>query len=679
MKNIILLILLLFCSFISGYAQTSCDPPENLNASVDLQDVTLSWNTPITNGFFVISENVREIISPNTDSSPSVRQISDISLNRDFLDIQFVFPVALGDGEAGVESDGLFIFSAKWNGDDFYQYNLDGTYIGSFKINGINGIRDLAYASSTGYFYGGTLLTDMYVMDFYSQIIINTINTPVEIRAIAYNDDHDSFYANNWSTDIVEFDRTTGANLGSFPVGTYSSYYGFAYDNWSDGGPYLWGFSQDGSGSELVQIQLPGGVETGLVVDVKLLLGFSEVAGGLFTQYGIIPGKVSLGGLIQNEVIFGLELSDIPSPPPVYILAEYNIYRDGNLLTSVPYTDSTYVDSGLNTGTYQYEVTAVYNDTLGSFLCESTPAGPVDATILEQYLLGGNVFAGVQKLDDGKAFGYKIEGENISHQSTVDIDDFGYYFFFPFEATTYCIATSPTINSAFYNNYIPTYYGDVYHWENAQSLLLQNNMYNADIQLIELSAFTIGSGRINGTIYTDNKSDSPASGILMLLLNSSNECIAKTYSNTLGYFGFDQLGDGTYKLLCEIVGKKMTPQTIVLNSSSPYMDNMSFFIQQDEVVMGLDDQPPDNIEYISEVFPNPVQDFAHITIKFLKPTSVNFSVIDLTGRIIYNSKQSLPAGLNQLSVNTEYFSKGVYSIYLRFDDGSGLSKKFIRN
>jgi hypothetical protein len=103
------------------------------------------------------------------------------------------------------------------------------------------------------------------------------------------------------------------------PLG--GNYYGFAFDNATGGGPYLWGYAQLGnSQNEIIQIQLPSGEETGLTLDVaELLTGpVWGSAGGLFTHPNLIYGKWTLGGLVQNEWIWGLELTDAQTWIGVY-------------------------------------------------------------------------------------------------------------------------------------------------------------------------------------------------------------------------------------------------------------------------------------------------------------------------------------------------------------------------
>lgn len=231
--------------------------------------------------------------------------------SKDFLDLQFEYSVAGGNGEAGIESDGQYIYTTKWNGNQFFQYELDGTYIGSFTISGVATIRDMAYDGT--YFYGGTASPTIYEMDFETHTLVSVITAPTDVRALAYNDNEDVFYGNNWDSPVLKFDKA-GNNVGGFIIGPVGgSYYGFAYDQATVGGPYLWGYAQIGATqNEIIQMQLPSGTETGLTLDVadKLSGQIWGNAGGLFTHPNLVYGKWTLGGVVQNERIWGLELTD---------------------------------------------------------------------------------------------------------------------------------------------------------------------------------------------------------------------------------------------------------------------------------------------------------------------------------------------------------------------------------
>jgi hypothetical protein len=231
--------------------------------------------------------------------------------SEDLYDLQFQYPVSGGAGEAGIESDGTFIYTTKWNGPQILKYDLDGNLLETFSIPGVLGLRDLAFDGT--YFYGSAGIPVLYEMDFENKILISSITSPVNIRAIAYNENEDAFYVNNWSDPVTIIDKS-GNTLGSFNTGPVGeNYYGFAYDDSTPGGPFLWGYGQTGtSQNHLIQMQLPSGMETGFTLNMADLLSGTlyNSAGGLFMESNLVYGKWTLGGLVQNQYIWGLDMGD---------------------------------------------------------------------------------------------------------------------------------------------------------------------------------------------------------------------------------------------------------------------------------------------------------------------------------------------------------------------------------
>ncbi|MBN2175840.1 MAG: carboxypeptidase regulatory-like domain-containing protein [Bacteroidales bacterium] len=241
----------------------------------------------------------------------------------DFLfDLQFEYPLTHPDGlSVGIETDGNYIYLCHWQNGNYYRYDMSGNYLATFTIAGTSLIRDMAYNPNTGYFYGAAATTTVWEMDFTpgSEALVSTIIAPTAIRAIGCDHDNNLLFGNNWSTAITFFDLT-GALQYSFPVGpTGASYYGLAYDDYSTGGPFVWGYAQiDVSLEWLVQMDAVTGVETGVAYDVGTALGHvGTIAGGLaITPPGTFPGfptEWSLFGITQNTSMWAVELGP-PNP-----------------------------------------------------------------------------------------------------------------------------------------------------------------------------------------------------------------------------------------------------------------------------------------------------------------------------------------------------------------------------
>ena len=235
----------------------------------------------------------------------------------ELFDEQFQFICGDASGEAGIETNGDYIYTSLWNSTGFVCYEMDGTFLGTFQVPGEAGVRDLAYDGT--YFYGAAASTALFEMDFVGQsgTLISTLTAAVATRAIAYNPDYDAFYGNNWSDPITLYDRTGGI-LNQFNCGAYESYYGFAWLN-DAGTPWLYGFSQAGGASAAVIVQLDPetGAESGVTFDANVYSTTGAAsAGGLAAFDTYAPGWWTILGILQNETIFGLE-GGIAGPPPV--------------------------------------------------------------------------------------------------------------------------------------------------------------------------------------------------------------------------------------------------------------------------------------------------------------------------------------------------------------------------
>ncbi|MCB2219671.1 MAG: carboxypeptidase regulatory-like domain-containing protein [Bacteroidetes bacterium] len=260
-----------------------------------------------------------EAIDINNPGNGSVGWSASLSIvgegnGDDLFDLIFDYPVYDGSGEAGIETDGQYIYTSMWNGGgEFQRYSLDGTWVETITVAGSTGCRDIAWDGT--YFYGGAASTTVFEMDLANATMISTFTAPTQVRAIAYNENDDAFYANNWGTAITKFDKA-GANLGSFPVGPVGdSYYGFAFDGYSSGSPYLWGYAQVGTTqNELIQIQLPDGTETGTYFDVGTVAAVGTgIAGGLAIDDHLASGLWAILGTSQNVNIWALELTEAQS------------------------------------------------------------------------------------------------------------------------------------------------------------------------------------------------------------------------------------------------------------------------------------------------------------------------------------------------------------------------------
>ncbi|MBN1338487.1 MAG: T9SS type A sorting domain-containing protein [Bacteroidales bacterium] len=248
-------------------------------------------------------------------------------------DLQFNYDVQTSTGQnalVGAETDGNFLYVSHYTNNLIYKFDMSGNFIESFSIPGVQNVRDMAWDGT--YFYGSNATNVIWEMDFTAKVLISTITSPAAVRSIAYDEQQDAFWINNWSEAMRLISRT-GTQLATFAAP--ASLYGTAYDGYSDGGPYLWIFTgtTSGGGCQVEQVSLSTYTLTGVSHNINGDLG-DGIAGGMFVHPDIVPGKVTLGGLMQgtpNDLLFGYEICDTPGPGYIFF-DDFESYTAGQQL-----------------------------------------------------------------------------------------------------------------------------------------------------------------------------------------------------------------------------------------------------------------------------------------------------------------------------------------------------------
>ncbi len=366
-------------TWTSGYLY----PPRNLGDEYvyGTNEIPLMWNPTMTEASTMMAFDRStyvpgETVAANLEGNASTATYSG---SRDLWDIFYGFqmegPSGL-TGLAGAETDGEFIYAPVWSSNNIVKFATDGTFIETFTIPGVSGLRDLAFDGT--YMYGAAAATTVWEMDFTNQTLISTISAPTACRAIAYDEDADGFWANNWDTDLTLFDRS-GAILNT--ISGPPSIYGLAYDGATDGGPFLWLFegTSSGGGCWVSQMDIATGSLTGVMHSVSDDFGSAGIAGGLYFDGDIVSGKWTLGGTMQGEgtPAFGYDLGDNGGVSPGGDVPEglysFILYQDAEQIAEIMYEGQdvdewvNYVINPIDPGMYGFDVSAVYDLTRFGF------------------------------------------------------------------------------------------------------------------------------------------------------------------------------------------------------------------------------------------------------------------------------------------------------------------------
>ncbi len=331
---------------------------------------------------------------------------------------------------------------------------------------------------------------------------------------------------------------------------------------------------------------------------------------------------------------------------------------------------------------HTYDEEGIYNVCLtvisACSYCFDTYCEELTIYVPELYNLGGTVFTDSIPIDEGFAYAYQLEDTQIVDVFASFISQYGYYDFYQLEEGDYIIKTELSPNSSLFGQYAPTYYGNVYNWADATILNLDNNIWDADIDLIQVNMSFGGLGSLTGMVTYANGSSPAATNIEVLLLDENDQIIGVNFTDENGEFIFDNLSLGTYKLLVEITGLHATPAIVVLDDANPLMENITFVIYDQMVTLSIPEDLPESVSYISEVFPNPVKNKATVKLILNKPVMTDISIFNITGQELYHTNIATGTGQQYVDIETQNLNEGFYYFQIVIDGSYSITKKIIK-
>ena len=274
-------------------------------------DVTVTVPASALCGLFDVAGVTATLATETRQSTLTTSLVGDCTL--------FSFSAENGSGTnlcLGVEwIDPFFYVTCAGNGQvpphRVHKFDAAGTWVSAFDqsagASAVSwGYRDMCYDGQ--YLYASySTVVEAFDLDG-NFITASNINGPQNPnRGLAYDPDTDHFWTANFASSIYEFARN-GTIVNTFA--NTLSIYGLAWDDVTDGGPFLWAYVQDDN--NIHQFDPVGGVYTGVVIP-GFVSGMGDMAGGLsFTAIWDVKGAAApvLIGLDQStpDTVFGIGL-----------------------------------------------------------------------------------------------------------------------------------------------------------------------------------------------------------------------------------------------------------------------------------------------------------------------------------------------------------------------------------
>lgn len=222
--------------------------------------------------------------------------------------------------------------------------------------------------------------------------------------------------------------------------------------------------------------------------------------------------------------------------------------------------------------------------------------------------------------------------------------------------------------------YLPTYFFNDIHWENAYKLELIDNTYDVDINLaVRNVEFPEGIGSINGFCSTVSGSSGVCSDVTVFVFD-------KRMKNVLDWnlvrngnnFRFNNLPFGDYVLVGEKTGiPRFHSGIISITPSHPDLENVELVCAPAGYKFSIPERVNPSETGQPEVFPNPTTDILYVS---GLTNNVNFEVhiINSLGQVVKINPER--AGSDGISVSVRDIPAGVYIMEV-YDEGMSVVRR----
>ena len=258
------------------------------------------------------------------------------------------------------------------------------------------------------------------------------------------------------------------------------------------------------------------------------------------------------------------------------------------------------------------------------------------ATAFDFYHMGGHAFSNHFPIDEGYAYLYQIDRNNIyTPIDTSYFDTLGYYYFYQIPEGKYIVKIEPSKESLYYGILLPTYYGNEFFWQNAETINLSSTSWEYDIQLDISDGVINGNGLIGGNVqYINNLKNSfsndYAEGIQVYLFDEQTNKLTYRYSGKRGDFDFDLINIDGYYVYPEITGVVTEKKYVELTNLNPNINDLKININ----LNNFNDAETNNISdllLVNAPYPNPANDVVIVKIND-NSDNLSFNVFNINGQ-----------------------------------------------
>jgi PKD repeat protein len=288
----------------------------------------------------------------------------------------------------------------------------------------------------------------------------------------------------------------------------------------------------------------------------------------------------------------------------------------------------------------------------------------------------GQVFAGNFPLQTGDAaqlFSKNYGQNNVPYTDITTIDSNGIYIFDQVPDGKYVISAAK--NFIIPEGYLLTWYGDVFIWDQATEILLDESNKPYNIHLVPLGSPVPGPGLISGQINSEILPSQILEQVKMILMDANMKPISLSPVSATGQFVFPSLDYGTYYLHPEMMGFHGDIVKVEITEAKP----------NGNVVMTLTGNHilgTGNLQSVTEtvlIYPNPVSDQLTISINLKASGKISFDVFRINGQLVLSTVKNVNSGISTVTLPFSGLNEGMYIVKIHSEDGINVVRRIVKS
>jgi hypothetical protein len=296
--------------------------------------------------------------------------------------------------------------------------------------------------------------------------------------------------------------------------------------------------------------------------------------------------------------------------------------------------------------------------------------------IKQTFTLAGTVAGSGELLSQGVIVLYKKLANGLFSIQDANVVNNGAFSFENIEKGKYILFVTP--HMALSNKYLPTYYVNKLHWNDAYIINLNSNIGGLTLKMVTPKKLDKGVCKISGVV-TDNTDKTTSKSVSLksvlaglsvpvYLYSQSGEAIAMTMTDENNAFEFSELPYGTYNLKIEYINVADNKTAVNLSTDVPEVKDLVFNIESNALsVKKLVQDTEFSVRNVTD---------EKIAISINQTGTYTVSVISLSGKLIVNCKTQFESNTEK-EITVGNLPMGIYIIKLQNNIGS-LTKKIVK-